>query len=51
MDTAAGDAVLRLAGGIVVDLDGHPLVYNKGANDQMSISQTGTLSLTATQNF
>ncbi|WP_352960922.1 inositol monophosphatase family protein [Mesorhizobium sp. M1312] len=29
-DTAAGDAVLRVAGGIVVDLDGHPLVYNQG---------------------
>ena len=29
-DTVAGDAVLRVAGGIVVDLDGHPLVYNKG---------------------
>jgi 3'(2'), 5'-bisphosphate nucleotidase len=28
-DTAAGDAILRAAGGIVVTFDGHPLIYNK----------------------
>lgn len=28
-DTAAGDAILRAAGGIVTDLDGVPLRYNK----------------------
>jgi 3'(2'), 5'-bisphosphate nucleotidase len=28
-DTAAGDAVLRAAGGRVVDLDGQPLIYGK----------------------
>ena len=28
-DTAAGDAVLRAAGGAVVDLDGRPLLYGK----------------------
>jgi 3'(2'), 5'-bisphosphate nucleotidase len=28
-DTAAGDAVLRAAGGRVLDLDGNPLVYGK----------------------
>jgi 3'(2'),5'-bisphosphate nucleotidase len=28
-DTAAGDAVLRAAGGIVADLDGRPVTYNK----------------------
>ncbi|MEX6506881.1 3'(2'),5'-bisphosphate nucleotidase CysQ [Jiella sp. M17.18] len=28
-DTAAGDAVLRAAGGLVTTLDGAPLVYNK----------------------
>jgi 3'(2'),5'-bisphosphate nucleotidase len=28
-DTAAGDAVLRAAGGTVTDLDGAPLLYNK----------------------
>jgi len=28
-DTAAGDAVLRAAGGLVTDLDGHPLRYGK----------------------
>jgi 3'(2'),5'-bisphosphate nucleotidase len=32
-DTAAGDAVLRAAGGIVLDLEGHPLRYGK-AKDQ-----------------
>ncbi|MDK9697332.1 MAG: 3'(2'),5'-bisphosphate nucleotidase CysQ [Siculibacillus sp.] len=30
-DTAAGDAVLRAAGGLVVDLDGRPLVYGRPA--------------------
>ena len=28
-DTAAADAVLRAAGGVVLDLDGNPLVYGK----------------------
>ena len=28
-DTAAGDAVLRAAGGVVLDLSGAPLVYGK----------------------
>jgi 3'-phosphoadenosine 5'-phosphosulfate (PAPS) 3'-phosphatase len=28
-DTAAGDAVLRAAGGIVLDLEGRPLAYGK----------------------
>ena len=28
-DTAAGDAVLRAAGGVVVDEHGAPLVYGK----------------------
>ncbi|QIB35188.1 3'(2'),5'-bisphosphate nucleotidase CysQ [Ancylobacter pratisalsi] len=28
-DTAAGDAVLRAAGGLVTTCDGHPLTYNK----------------------
>lgn len=28
-DTAAGDAVLRAAGGIIVDESGHPLVYGR----------------------
>jgi 3'(2'), 5'-bisphosphate nucleotidase len=28
-DTAAGDAVLRAAGGRVFDLDGEPLLYGK----------------------
>jgi hypothetical protein len=42
-ETAAGDAVLRVAGGIVVDLDGHPLVYNKRGQYQMSISANGHL--------
>jgi 3'(2'), 5'-bisphosphate nucleotidase len=28
-DTAAGDAVLRAAGGLVTDLEGRPLTYNK----------------------
>ena len=28
-DTAAGDAVLRAAGGLTTTLDGHPLVYGK----------------------
>lgn len=34
-DTAAGDAVLRAAGGLVTTCDGHPLTYNKRvqAND------------------
>jgi 3'(2'), 5'-bisphosphate nucleotidase len=31
-DTAAGDAVLRAAGGIVEDLKGHPLKYGKQAH-------------------
>jgi 3'-phosphoadenosine 5'-phosphosulfate (PAPS) 3'-phosphatase len=30
-DTAAGDAVLRAAGGAVLQLDGAPLVYGKAA--------------------
>ncbi len=30
-DTAAGDAVLRAAGGTVLDLDGKPLAYGKAA--------------------
>ena len=30
-DTAAGDAVLRAAGGIVVDANGHPMRYGKAA--------------------
>jgi 3'(2'),5'-bisphosphate nucleotidase len=30
-DTAAGDAVLRAAGGLVVTLDGRPLLYGKAA--------------------
>ncbi len=29
-DTAAGDAVLRAAGGTVVTIDGEPLIYGKG---------------------
>jgi 3'(2'), 5'-bisphosphate nucleotidase len=28
-DTAAGDAILRAAGGLVTDLDGRPLKYGK----------------------
>jgi len=28
-DTAAGDAILRAAGGLVLDLDNHPLAYGK----------------------
>jgi 3'(2'), 5'-bisphosphate nucleotidase len=28
-DTAAGDAIVRAAGGVVVDLQGEPFVYNK----------------------
>lgn len=32
-DTAAGDAVLRAAGGITVDLAGQPLVYGKTGRD------------------
>ncbi|AYD00744.1 3'(2'),5'-bisphosphate nucleotidase CysQ [Neorhizobium sp. NCHU2750] len=28
-DTAAGDAILRAAGGMTFDLDGHPLTYGK----------------------
>jgi 3'-phosphoadenosine 5'-phosphosulfate (PAPS) 3'-phosphatase len=28
-DTAAGDAVLRAAGGLVTDLDGRSMIYNK----------------------
>ena len=28
-DTAAGDAILRAAGGRVTDLDGHTLMYGK----------------------
>lgn len=30
-DTAAGDAILRAAGGVVVTLDGQPLAYGPGA--------------------
>jgi 3'(2'), 5'-bisphosphate nucleotidase len=30
-DTAAGDAVLRSAGGIMTDIEGHPLRYGKSA--------------------
>ena len=30
-DTAAGDAVLRAAGGAVVTLDGAPLAYGKAS--------------------
>jgi 3'-phosphoadenosine 5'-phosphosulfate (PAPS) 3'-phosphatase len=30
-DTAAGDAVLRAAGGLVVTLDGRPLLYGKAS--------------------
>lgn len=32
-DTAAGDAILRAAGGIVVDEEGHPLVYGCRQNN------------------
>lgn len=32
-DTAAGDAVLRAAGGIVTDEKGNPLVYGRRQND------------------
>jgi 3'(2'), 5'-bisphosphate nucleotidase len=32
-DTAAGDAVLRAAGGVVLDLTGAPLVYGKTGSD------------------
>jgi len=32
-DTAAGDAVLRAAGGRVETLDGRPLVYGKRVQD------------------
>jgi 3'(2'), 5'-bisphosphate nucleotidase len=32
-DTAAGDAILRAAGGIVVDPQGHPLHYGKSAEN------------------
>jgi 3'(2'), 5'-bisphosphate nucleotidase len=33
-DTAAGDAILRAAGGMVAGLDGRPLIYNKRGRDQ-----------------
>ena len=32
-DTAAGDAIVRSAGGVVVDIKGQPLVYGKASND------------------
>jgi 3'(2'), 5'-bisphosphate nucleotidase len=32
-DTAAGDAVLRRAGGVVLDLSGAPAVYGKAARE------------------
>jgi 3'(2'), 5'-bisphosphate nucleotidase len=35
-DTAAGDAVLRAAGGIVLDRDGQPLRYGKTATQFMN---------------
>jgi 3'-phosphoadenosine 5'-phosphosulfate (PAPS) 3'-phosphatase len=34
-DTAAGDAVLRAAGGAVVTLDGTPLRYGKASVERM----------------
>ena len=34
-DTAAGDAVLRSAGGLVVTLDGTPLRYGKASVEKM----------------
>lgn len=35
-DTAAGDAILRAAGGIVLDRDGLPLRYGKAATKFMN---------------
>ena len=32
-DTAAGDAVLRAAGGAVIGVDGMPLAYGKASAD------------------
>lgn len=32
-DTAAGDAILRAAGGVIEDLNGRPLAYGKAANN------------------
>jgi 3'(2'), 5'-bisphosphate nucleotidase len=37
-DTAAGDAILRAAGGIVLDRDGQPLRYGKAAAKYMNSS-------------
>ena len=40
-DTAAGDAVLRAAGGMTFDLDGAPLVYGKPAYFNPGFVATG----------
>ena len=40
-DTAAGDAVLRAAGGGVSGLDGHPLLYGKLAQSLRNVGFVG----------
>jgi 3'(2'), 5'-bisphosphate nucleotidase len=40
-DTAAGDAILRAAGGTVTDLDGHPLRYGKPGFENPSFVAQG----------
>ena len=40
-DTAAGDAILRAAGGLVTDLEGRPLKYGKPGFENPAFVATG----------